>query len=108
MIIARFFYAGDLCTGCSVGGHAEYAEPGEDVVCAYASSAVQTVANLMMECFHLPAAVEEDESSATVVIRLTAPDDSGNAQRLLQGLQMQLEALEQTFPANIQLKHMEV
>lgn len=108
MISAQFFYAGTCCTGCTVTGHAEYAEVGSDVVCAYATSAVQTIANLMTEIYQLPVSAEQDEDSATIVIRLTDQDASGNAARLFAGLELQLGELEKAFPACIHLEHMEV
>lgn len=108
MISARFFYAGENCTGCTVSGHADYATEGADVVCAYASSAVQTVANLMTEIYYLPVSVEEKEETAEVIIRLTELDESGNAQRLFAGLELQLGELSKIFPDNIRLQHMEV
>ena len=108
MISARFFYAGEVCKGCTISGHAGYADAGNDVICAYASSAVQTVANLMTDVFHLPVSVEEEEDNAAVVIRLTGKDSTGNAQRLFIGLEMQLSELAKIFPANIQMIHTEV
>lgn len=108
MISARFFYAEGHCTGCTVEGHSGYAEEGADIVCAYASSAVQTVANLMTEIYALPVSVTEDEKTANVTIRLKKSDASGNAERLLAGLKLQLGELSKIFPAHIQLKHMEV
>lgn len=108
MIIAQFFYAKGHCTGCTVMGHADYAESSADIVCASVSSAVQTVANLMTEIYHLPILAEENQKTATIVIRLEKSDDSENADRLFAGLEMQFQLLEKTYPKYIQLKHMEV
>ena len=49
MISARFFLAGEQYTGCEISGHADYSEEGTDVICAYVSATIQTVANLMTE-----------------------------------------------------------
>ena len=100
MISARFFLAGEQYTGCEITGHADYSEEGTDVICAYVSAAVQTVANLMTEIFRLPVSAEETEEPAR--------DDSGNAHRLFAGLALQLGELSKAFPANIQVTHMEV
>lgn len=108
MISAHFFYAGECCTGCSIKGHADYAEAGADIVCASVSSAVQTIANLMTEIYHLPVSAEENEETATILLRLTEPDASGAAERLFAGLELQMQLLAEAYPANIQLKHMEV
>ncbi|MGN1404200.1 MAG: ribosomal-processing cysteine protease Prp [Ruminococcus sp.] len=108
MTIARFYYAGAQCMGCAVQGHSGYAEAGSDIVCAAVTTAVQTVANLLTEIYRLPVTAEEDEETATVTIRLTEPEDSGNAQKLLEGLWLELQLLADAYPAHIQLIHMEV
>ena len=92
MISARFFLAGEQYTGCEITGHADYSEEGTDVICAYVSAAVQTVANLMTEIFRLPVSAEETEEPARVSLRLSEKDDSGNAHRLFAGLALQFFA----------------
>ena len=64
MISARFFLAGEQYTGCEISGHADYSEEGTDVICAYVSATVQTVANLMTEIFRLPVSAAEQEEPA--------------------------------------------
>ena len=108
MISARFFHAGKQYTGCTITGHADYSEEGTDVICAYVSATVQTVANLMTEIFHLPILAEEQEEPARVSLQLSGKDPSGNAQRLFAGLELQLGEQSRVFPANIQLIHVEV
>ncbi len=108
MITARFFYAGDHCTGCTVSDHAGFAQAGPDIVCACVSSAVQTVANLMTEVYHLPIAVQAHEDTAEVVLRLTGTDTTGDAHRLFTGLELQMQLLQEAYPKYIRLKHMEV
>ena len=110
MISARFFLAGEQYTGCEITGHADYSEEGTDVICAYVSAAVQTVANLMTEIFRLPVSAEVNchLNPARVSLRLSEKDDSGNAHRLFAGLALQLGELSKAFPANIQVTHMEV
>ena len=90
MISARFFLAGEQYTGCEISGHADYSEEGTDVICAYVSATVQTVANLMTEIFRLPVSAAEQEEPALVSIQLKEPDPSGNVQRLFAGLELQL------------------
>ena len=108
MISARFYLAGEQYTGCEISGHADYSEEGTDVICAYVSATVQTVANLMTEIFRLPVSAAEQEEPALVLIQLKEPDPSGNVQRLFAGLELQLGELSKVFPANIQVTHMEV
>ncbi len=108
MISAKFFYTGDICSGCTISGHASYASHGKDIVCAYVSASVQLTANLMTEIFCLPVDIQEREENATVSICVTKPDDTGNADRLLRGLEMQLKSLSEVYPRNIHFAHQEV
>lgn len=108
MISAEFFYAGTICTGCIISGHAGAGVAGTDVICAYVSAVVQTVSNLMTEIFHLPVMAEETEEPPNVIIRLIGTDESGNAQRLFAGLSLQLSELAKCFPAYVRVIHTEV
>lgn len=97
MISARFFLAGEQYTGCEITGHADYSEEGTDVICAYVSAAVQTVANLMTEIFRLPVSAEETEEPARVSLRLSEKDDSGNATVYLRGWRYSWENCRKRF-----------
>ncbi len=108
MTTARFFYAGEQCTGCVVQGHSGFAEEGSDIVCAAVTTAVQTVANLMTEVYRLSVIAEEDAETAAVTIRLTDFEQDENAQKLFEGLRLELQLLADAYPAHIQLIHMEV
>ncbi len=108
MTTARFYFAGNQCMGCSVEGHSGYAEAGADIVCAAVTSAVQTVANLMTEIYQLSIAAEENAEIAAVTLRLTDSAFSEDAQKLFQGLELQLQLIAKAYPAHIQLIHMEV
>ncbi len=51
MINADFQKKDSVIIGFSVKGHAEFADEGEDIVCASVSSAVQLVANAITDFF---------------------------------------------------------
>ena len=108
MTTARFYYAGEQCTGCSVQEHSGYAEEGADIVCAAITTAVQTVANLMTEIYCLPVAADADAETATITLRLTEAVHSEDAQKLFAGLRLSLQLIADAHPAHIQLIHMEV
>lgn len=107
MLLARFEQRkGRLCGVC-VSGHAEYADPGEDIVCASVTSAVQLTANTMTECFRKNADVTAGENDIAISIA-ESDDKDGAAATLLQGLQLHLELLSKQFPENITIEITEV
>ena len=93
---------GRLCA-VSVTGHAEYADAGEDIVCAAVSSAVQYATILITESFG-----EEDEEFAEdnlLTVRLKSP---GQGSRILDGLRQHLQFLSEDYPGTIQIQITEV
>ncbi len=104
MIQAQFDYVGTDCKGCYISGHAEYADPGADVVCAAVSSAVQTVANLMTEVFRLAVEAVADPKTNAVQIALVDTDETGEAAKLFEGLILQLEQIQAQYPTYLQIK----
>ncbi len=95
---------GRFC-GCSVSGHAGYADAGQDIVCASVSSAVQLTANLITETFQIPAKISAGNN--TVKIRL---QDNSNAvgTSLLEGLYVHLQCISEEFPNTIHFDFAEV
>lgn len=105
MIRILFFQQNDQLCGCTVSGHAGYADRGEDIVCASVSSAVQLTANMLTEIFHINADVCCDENS--ISIRLPF-DSSAEGVKILEGLRLHTELLKEDYPKFIQIKHTEV
>ncbi len=95
---------GTYC-GCTVKGHAGYAEQGQDVVCAAVSSAVQLAANLITETFRIPARVSAE--SNTVRIRLQDSCDAAGAS-ILEALYVHLQCISEEFPDTIHFDFAEV
>ena len=91
---------GRLC-GVTVTGHAEYADPGEDIVCAAVSSAVQLTANLITETFQEQAEVSADDNLISIVLK---HPDAGNGFLLLEGLLTHLQCISEDYPRTIKLK----
>lgn len=110
MTTIRFYDAGTPthCTGCVISGHSGYAEAGSDIVCAAVTTAVQTVANLMTEIYRLPIEVDTDSETASIILRLVTSDFLPDAQKLFDGLRMELQLLSDAYPAYIQLTQTEV
>lgn len=94
---------GSLLSVC-VSGHAEYAEFGQDIVCASVSSAVMLTANMITEIFSVKADVFAKADAVT--IRLSEQSEDGS--RILEGLLLHLQEIENDFPDNLKLQITEV
>ncbi|MCQ2463998.1 MAG: ribosomal-processing cysteine protease Prp [Oscillospiraceae bacterium] len=104
MITAVFYKKGRDYSGFRVSGHAEYADPGEDIVCASVTSAVQLSANLITESFHINA--EADAVGDTVTLKVA--ETCEEASRIIDGLKTHLELLSEEFENTIITKISEV
>ncbi len=104
MIKARFYHSGDALIGFSVSGHADYADSGNDIVCAAVSTAVNMTANGITEIALLDAAVNVKENE----VQLKVKQASEMSALLLQSMRLQLEILKEQFPRNIRIYDMEV
>ena len=97
MITATFYHRNQRLTGVSVSGHAGYA-----VICASVSASVQLTANLLTEIYQLPAEIAVEENC--ISISVDAIQDV-NAERLLQGLLLQMQLLTEEAPGCIQIRN---
>ncbi len=105
MIRINFYQHDQQLCGCSVSGHAGYADPGQDVVCAGVSTAVQMTANMLTEIFKIPAEISVEDNR--IGIRL--PDSlSDEGIKVMEGFELQIQLLKEEFPRFIQIKHTEV
>ena len=86
--------------------HAGYSAEGQDIVCAGVSSAVRLAANLMTECFQIPAVVTVAENE--IQIQLPSSARTQNAVRILNGLLLELQQIQAEFPDYLEIEHMEV
>lgn len=90
-------------------GHAGFADPGYDIVCAAVSSQVISVENSLSQLLNIPLETEVNEvEGGYLKIRLASDLDSNldkNAQLLLSHLQLAFEVLEEAYPEFIQIIH---
>lgn len=99
MIKIEFFKgAGGLC-GFEATGHALSAEAGEDVICAFVSSACLMAANTVTEVIGLDADARSDDG----FLKLMIMEDPSRAQDILNGLKLHLTELEKDYPNNIKV-----
>ena len=102
MITATFYHRNQRLTSVSVSGHAGYADAGQDVICASVSASVQLTANLLTEIYQLPAEIAVEENCISIPV--DAIQDV-NAERLLQGLLLQMQLLIEEAPGCIQIRN---
>ena len=69
MINAKFFKSGDLYTGFCVEGHSGSAESGQDIICAFVSSACYMAANTITEVIKLSATAEQSDGYLSLSIK---------------------------------------
>lgn len=105
MIVAEFFQKNDMICGFKVYGHANYADSGNDIVCASISSAVQLTANTISEIFRFNAEITESNN----VITLKSVDYCDSVfQGVLKGFRFHVKLLSQQFSKNVKIKITEV
>lgn len=104
MIRIEFFKSDDLITGFECKGHTGIADSGEDVVCAFISSACYLTANTITDVINLDA----DAAQADGYMRLQINSSPIKAQDILNGLILHLTELEKNYPNNIKVKLTEV
>lgn len=102
MIKANFLERNKSLCGFCVSGHAEYAEHGDDIVCAGVSSAVQMAANAITEIIGEKAEVLCEEN----LISLKLPINQNNGQAcliIIKALHLQLSLLSESYKGNIKV-----
>ena len=104
MIRIEFFKKGDVLTGFECKGHTGLADSGEDVVCAFVSSACYLTANTITDVIKLDARSNSADGYMTLQIK-SSPE---KAQDILNGLVLHLTELEKDYPKNIKVTISEV
>ena len=104
MIRIEFFKSGDMLKGFECKGHTGLADSGEDVVCAFISSACYLAANTVTEIIKLDARASAADGYMTLQIK-SSPE---KAQDILNGLVLHLTELQKDYPQNIKVTISEV
>ncbi|MFR6065443.1 MAG: ribosomal-processing cysteine protease Prp [Eubacterium sp.] len=99
MIKVEFFRSENLLNGFTAKGHSMSAEHGQDLICAFVSSACLMTANTVTEIVGLSAEAEADDG----YLRLAIKEDPTPAQDILNGLKLHLEELQNDYPENIKV-----
>ena len=99
MIRVKFFQEGDLLTGFECKGHSGTAESGQDVICAFVSSACYMAANTVTDVIGLKA----EAADADGYMRLSIEESPKIAQDIFNGMRLQLAALSEQYPNTIKV-----
>lgn len=107
MIITCFsVQPGGLMRACSVQGHSELAEAGQDILCAAVSSAVFLTANTITEILGVsPLQLRADEGDFYLEL---APEDAPACQTILAGLRLHLQSLAEQYPEGLRVCQLEL
>ena len=105
MIRAAMLRSKGRLVGFDCVGHAEFAEPGSDIVCSAVSALTTTIANGIVEIVSATAGVSIDEMDG---IHLILAEDTGGeeldrAELLLQTLQLGLRSIEKEYPGYLKV-----
>jgi len=105
MIRAVFFRNREgLMTGFHINGHSGLAPAGEDVLCAFVSSAAYLTANTITEI--IGAGADAQDSDGDMI--LTVYEKLTDCQTILSGLMLHLEETGKQYPDNLNVTITEV
>ena len=85
--------------GFEIRGHADFADIGEDIVCASVSSAAFMAANTVTEIIGAKADANADNGAMTLKIH----EPCERTETVLKGLELHLTELSKQYPDNIKI-----
>lgn len=97
MINVKFLKADDILIGFEAKGHSMSAPKGEDLICAFVSSACLMAANTVTEVI----GADADASADDGYLKLLIKNSANSAQDILNGLKLHLTELQKDYPENI-------
>ncbi len=104
MITIKFFVKDGFLSGYEVTGHASGKASGENILCAFVSSACEMTANTITEVLHVPAKTKVDDGFLSVETK----NSTKTVQIVLQGLELHLKELQKTYEKDINIIYSEV
>lgn len=104
MIKAVFYRTQDSdIIGFSISGHADYADSGEDIVCAAVSAMSSLVVNTLEEIFRCDGDIKASESGNLSYSLPSSKFGDSAVCGILSGFKLQLEDYAATYPKNIRV-----
>ena len=106
MTVVRFIKSCKSLTGFELKGHSDdFAEEGEDIVCAAVSSAVLMTANTVTEILGIDAEISTDDGYLSMKL---SSQDALKAQDILRGFELHITELSKQYQNNIKVIYSEV
>lgn len=99
MIKIEFFSGINGLCGFEASGHALGGDAGEDVICAFVSSACLMAANTVTDVIGLDSDAQSDDG----YLKLMILENASSAQDVLNGLKLHLTELQKDYPENIKV-----
>ncbi len=99
MIRVKFLVGNRQLTGFEIRGHADFADIGEDIVCASVSSAAYMAVNTVTEIIGANA----DASADSGAMSLKIYESCERTETVLKGLELHLTELSKQYPDNIKI-----
>ncbi len=99
MIKIEFFSGINGLCGFEAQGHALGGDAGENVICAFVSSACLMTANTITDVLKLDA----DAQAQDGYLKLMILENAASAQDILKGFMLHMTALEEDYPENIKV-----
>lgn len=96
-----FFTDGDLLTGFSMQGHTNFAENGEDIICAALSSAAYMAVNTITDVLFIEP-VLLNHAEALMQLQLSSKD-ANEAAVILNGFKLHIENLAEQYSDYIKI-----
>ena len=93
-------------SGFDCRGHADFADAGEDIVCAAVSALSQAVANGLKSVVHAPVMFDQNDGNASLTVCLTPEctrEQLEKSQILLDTLYKALQAIARDYPRNVRI-----
>lgn len=104
MITVEFYLKDRLLSGFCTSGHAGGKRSGENILCAFVSSACEMTANTITEIVKAKAKTEVSEGF--LKIQIDTPTEA--SQIVFEGLKLHLTELMKTYPKEIEIIYTEV
>lgn len=104
MTTYKFAYCDDKIVGFEIKGHTNFANFGEDIVCAAVSSVALMTCNTITDIFKAKAKIIQDDG----FLKLEIDDENlEDLQKLLLGLKLHLDELSKLYPQHISKKEVQ-
>lgn len=106
MTCANFLFSEKKCIGFEISGHSDYADEGEDIVCAAISSAALLIANTVTDILGIAADAEMNDDGYLKFVINT--ENAEQCKNYFAGLQLHLSGLAEQYPDNVKVISTEV